>query len=174
MIGALETALTEMRSQYCGPDDSSIPVRQKDIPECDLNEINKARVWITDIDTVISEDIFKSEDEDARRKAMLGLIELKSAMDDRVRELFQNNLQCKEEVEQIKNIYGQKVTECLAEMMNPRFRFELLGRAERVQCVKTLRIQMEDRRGVLLMREIENRINQIGAESVGDEEGGEQ
>lgn len=26
-------------------------------------------------------------------------------MDDRVRELFQDNLQCKEEVEQIKNIY---------------------------------------------------------------------
>jgi len=175
MIGALETALTEMRSQYCGPDDSPVVNdRNTDIPDCDLNEINTARDWITDIDTVISEDIFKSEDEDARRKAMLGLIELKSAMDDRVRELFQNNLQCKEEVEQIKNIYGQKVTECLAEMMNPRFRFELLGRAERVQCVKTLRIQMEDRRGVLLMREIENRINQIGAESVGDEEGGEQ
>ena len=57
-------------------------------------------------------------------------------MDDRVRELFQANLECKEEVEQIKNIYGQKVTECLAEMMNPRFRFDLLGRADRVKCVK--------------------------------------
>ena len=31
----------------------------------------------TEIDTVISEDIFKNEDEDSRRKAMLGLIELK-------------------------------------------------------------------------------------------------
>ena len=59
----------------------------------------------TDIDTVISEDIFKNDDEDSRREAMLGLIDLKSAMDDRVRELFQDNLQCKEEVEQIKNIY---------------------------------------------------------------------
>ncbi len=37
---------------------------------------------------------------------MLALIELKSSMDDRVRELFQDNLQCKEEVEQIKNIYA--------------------------------------------------------------------
>ena len=27
-------------------------------------------------------------------------------MDDRVRELFQDNLKCKEEVEQIKNIYA--------------------------------------------------------------------
>ena len=59
-----------------------------------------------DIDEIIAEDIFKNEDEDGRRNAMLKLIELKSNMDDRVRELFQDNLQCKEEVEQIKNIYG--------------------------------------------------------------------
>ncbi len=31
---------------------------------------------------------------------------------------------------------SQKLTMCLAEMMNPRFRFDLLGRADRVQCVK--------------------------------------
>ena len=39
-------------------------------------------------------------------------------------------------LEQIKNVYAQKLTECLAEMMNPRFRFDLLGRADRVQCTK--------------------------------------
>ena len=55
------------------------------------------------------------------------------------------------------------MTECLAEMMNPRFRFDLLGRADRVQCVKDMRILMEDRRGVLLMREIENRISESGS-----------
>lgn len=107
---------------------------------------------------------------------MLGLIDLKSVMDDRVRELFQDNLQCKEEVEQIKNIYAQKITDCLSEMMNPRYRFDLLGRAERVQCVKDLRILLEDRRGVLLMREIEARINRIGSgvNTVGDENEGQE
>ncbi len=48
-------------------------------------------------------------------------------------------------------------------MMNPRFRFDLLDRADRVQCVKDLRTLIEDRRGVLLMREIEARINEAGA-----------
>ncbi len=62
-------------------------------------------LFSTDIDTIISEDLFKTEAEDGRRNAMMGMIELKSAMDDRVRELFQANLECKEEVEQIKNVY---------------------------------------------------------------------
>eukprot|EP00095_Tigriopus_kingsejongensis_P007137 maker-scaffold687_size111633-snap-gene-0.26 protein:Tk07137 transcript:maker-scaffold687_size111633-snap-gene-0.26-mRNA-1 annotation:"pollen specific glycine-rich protein grp16" len=172
MVNALEQALTEMRSQYCGPDNSTAPEpKSDDTDECDFEEINKAKEWITDIDEIIAQDIFKNEADEGRRNAMLGLIDLKSTMDDRVRELFQDNLQCKEEVEQIKNIYAQKITECLAEMMNPRFRFDLLGRAERVQCVKDLRILIEDRRGVLLMREIEARINRVGTgiNSVGDE-----
>ncbi|TRY76845.1 hypothetical protein TCAL_06875 [Tigriopus californicus] len=172
MVNALEQALSEMRSQYCGPDNSTAPEpKSDDTNECDLEEINKAKEWISDIDEIIANDIFKNENDEGRRKAMLGLIDLKSVMDDRVRELFQDNLQCKEEVEQIKNIYAQKITDCLSEMMNPRYRFDLLGRAERVQCVKDLRILLEDRRGVLLMREIEARINRIGSgvNVVGDE-----
>lgn len=70
------------------------------------NESNAILLSSTDIDTIISEDLFKSEEENGRRQAMMGMIELKSAMDDRVRELFQDNLQCKEEVEHIKNLYG--------------------------------------------------------------------
>lgn len=167
MITALEQALVEMRAQYCGPEDGGpekLEDRKDDDDECDLNEINTARNWIADIDEIIAEDIFKNEDDEGRRSAMLKLIELKSTMDDRVRELFQENLQCKEEVEQIKNIYASKLTECLAEMMNPRFRFDLLGRADRVQCTKDMRILIEDRRGELLMREIENRIGDSGVE----------
>lgn len=177
MVNALEQALSEMRSQYCGPDNSTAPEpKSDDTNECDLEEINKAKEWISDIDEIIANDIFKNENDEGRRKAMLGLIDLKSVMDDRVRELFQDNLQCKEEVEQIKNIYAQKITDCLSEMMNPRYRFDLLGRAERVQCVKDLRILLEDRRGVLLMREIEARINRIGSgvNTVGDENEGQE
>ena len=54
---------------------------------------------------VISESLFKTEDDEARKKAMLGFIELKSAMDDRVRQLFNDNLKCHDEVKQLKNIY---------------------------------------------------------------------
>ena len=62
-------------------------------------------LFSADIDVVISESLFKTEDDEARKKAMLGFIELKSAMDDRVRQLFNDNLKCHDEVKQLKNIY---------------------------------------------------------------------
>ena len=39
-------ALYEMRSQYCGPDNSTAPEPKLDDDECDLNEINTARDWM--------------------------------------------------------------------------------------------------------------------------------
>jgi len=158
MIEAIESALTEMSNEYC----SSEPIQQRDRPsnECDQEEILNTRKWISDIDNIISSSIFKLNDDKGRVNAMLGFIELKSNMDDRVRALFTDNLKCREEVEQIKNVYMNMVTSCLAEMMNPKFRFELVPRAERVQCIKQLRVTMEDRRGELLLREVERRISQ--------------
>ena len=59
------------------------------------------------------------------------------------------------------SIYSRdEITNCLAEMMNPRYRFEELTRAERVACIKGLRVTIEDRRGELLMKEIERRISE--------------
>jgi hypothetical protein len=55
-------------------------------------------------------------------------------------------------------------------MMNPRYRFEDLTRADRVACIKQLRVTIEDRRGELLMREIERRINENKAEDDGENE----
>ena len=78
-----------MRSNYCGPTNDTIVEPKSDSDECDINEINAAKEWISEVDIIIAEDIFKTEDDEGRRKAMLGLIDLKSAMDERVRELFQ-------------------------------------------------------------------------------------
>merc|ERR1712066_892626 len=92
---------------------------------------------------------------DARKNAMIGIIELKSAMDDRVRALYNNVPICHEEVTQIKSTYVDQLTACLSEMMNPRIDFTSRSRAERVRCVKELRISIEERRGELLLREVE-------------------
>lgn len=162
MIGALEAALTEIREGYCGPANVTEPVARIEESNCFLDEINTAKEFIVDIDNIIAEDLFKTEKADARKEAMLALIDMKSNMDERVRRLFQENLQCKEEVEQIKNVYAGMLTECLAELMNPRYRFEDTPRAQRVACIKGLRIAIEERRGELLMREIELRINEAG------------
>ena len=54
----------------------------------------------------IFKSIFNSiQDDEGRKAALLGVIDLKASMDNRVKELFQDNLRCKEEVTQIKNIY---------------------------------------------------------------------
>lgn len=159
MIIALESALDDMSREYCSQE-PRLPEPTTDGNTCDLEEINAARQFIADIDVVISESLFKTEDDEARKKAMLGFIELKSAMDDRVRQLFNDNLKCHDEVKQLKNVYMDEITNCLAEMMNPRYRFEELTRAERVACIKGLRVTIEDRRGELLMKEIERRISE--------------
>merc|ERR1719244_1733070 len=125
MILALQTALTEMRGEYCTADTrAKLPGPSED-NECDLDEINNAGNWILEIDSIIQENLFKTDDpKTARIQTMLGFVQLNSALDGRVKELFQENLACKEEVGQIKNIYMGQVSKCLAEMMSPKYRFE--------------------------------------------------
>merc|ERR1712210_15434 len=170
MITAFEAALDEMGGKYCsvGPKTPDLPIGEDDT--CDLEEINKARDFIQEIDDIISENLFKAGDDVvARRDAMLGIIDLKSAMDDRVRQLYIGEPICHEEVHQIKNTYNDQLTKCLGEMMNPRVDFGSKSRAERVQCVKELRIAIEDRRGVLLLREVEKSIQQAQGASTNEE-----
>lgn len=171
MITALEAALDEMGGKYCSLTPKSDPVPTGEDDTCDLEEINKARDFIQEIDDIISENLFKAGDDDvqARRDAMLGIIDLKSLMDDRVRQLYIGEPICHEEVHQIKNTYNDQLTKCLAEMMNPRVDFGSKSRAERVQCVKELRIAIEDRRGVLLLREVEKSIQQAQGASADEE-----
>merc|ERR1712142_1190240 len=138
-------------------------VEEGDDNQCDLEEIETTGEWIVEIDTIIAENLFKTGDDDqgeARTKAMLGFVELKSTMEERVRQLFQENLVCTEEVDQIKQYYSEKITSCLVEMMNPKYRFETKSRAQRVQCIKQLRVTIEQRRGDLLLREVERRIQE--------------
>merc|ERR1711978_113492 len=140
----------DLRKEYCAPTDETPEPRTEDEDDtCDVDEINKAKEFITDIDTVISDNLFKSDDDEGRKAALIGVIDLKASMDERV-----------EELSQIKNIYMPKLTDCLSELMNPVYvlRYKDLSRSERVACMKDLRNSIEERRGILLMREIEKRI----------------
>jgi len=163
MVVALNAALLEMRTKYCDSSSTvSIAVGDDDDDnKCYLEEIDTAGEWIIEIDKVIATNLFKTGDDQgqARTDAMLGFLEIKSNMEERVRQLFQENLVCKEEVDQIKQFYSEHITRCLAEMMNPKYRFETKTRAEKVQCIKGLRVAIEQRRGELLLKEVERRIN---------------
>jgi len=158
MIVSLDVALLEMRSKYCKSGPTTPPT---DDDTCDLEEIDQSYEWIDEIDSIISEYLFKLAEQDpaqARKDTMLGFVELRAKMEERVKTLYQNNLVCPEESAQIKNFYSDQLTKCIAEMMNPKYRFENKSRQDRVACIKQLRVTIENRRGDLLLREIEKRI----------------
>merc|ERR1719431_1629482 len=150
-----------MRSKFCSDGPSvggGVPTAS-----CELEEIDQSYIWIDDIDKVIADSLFKLAEKDpveARKETLLGFVTLRSTMEVRVKELYQQNLICPEESSQIKNVYSLELSKCIAEMMNPRYRFEGKNRAERVQCIKTLRVVIEQRRGALLLNEIERRIRE--------------
>jgi len=160
MVFSLKVALQEMRFKYCTGDQLPPPPATA---SCELEEIDQSYIWIDDIDKVIADFLFKLAEEDAaeaRKQTLLGFVTLRAAMEERVKELYQQNLICPEESSQIKNVYSLGLSKCIAEMMNPRYRFEGQTRAERVQCIKQLRVTIEQRRGDLLLSEIERRIRE--------------
>ena len=91
-------------------------------------------------------------------------------MEERVRDLYQQNLICHEETSQIKTLYSPKLTKCIAEMLHPRYAFKSKSRTERVRCIKQLRVKIEERRGDLLLREIDRKFTSE-ASPISDETG---
>jgi len=157
MVSSLKFALLEMRSKYCSDETPTAPPPES----CELEEIDQSYIWIDDIDKIIADSLFKLAEKDpveARKETLLGFVTLRSTMEVRVKELYQQNLICPEESSQIKNVYSLELSKCIAEMMNPRYLFAGKTRAERVQCIKQLRVTIEQRRGTLLLNEIERRI----------------
>ena len=53
----------DLRKEYCAPTEDPGPRTPTDDESdtCDVDEINKAKDFITDIDTVISDNLFKTE-----------------------------------------------------------------------------------------------------------------
>jgi len=146
LITQFQELATSKRLEYCAPGPRT--ARPPAATECEEEEIAAAKEWLVDIDTIIQEHLFK---ENNKIEAMLGFVDLNKKMEGRVRELFENDLQCPLEKDQIKNTYMTKVTTCLAEMMAPKYKLENLSRAEKVKCIKGLRQDIEQRRGDLLM-----------------------
>merc|ERR1712212_1342938 len=153
--------------KYCSDETPTAPPPES----CELEEIDQSYVWIDDIDKIIADSLFKLAEKDpveARKETLMGFVTLRSAMEVRVKELYQQNLICPEESSQIKNVYSLELTNCIDEMMNPRYRFEGKSRADRVQCIKQLRVTIEQRRGALLLNEIERRIRERTNSNVGN------
>jgi len=155
MITALIEAKEDMRKEYCKETDDG---NTRPVESCDIDEISTAKTWTGTIDTLITEQIFVENPSGI--DVMLEIVKIKGTMEERVRELFKDGLKCGEEVEQIKNIYNDQVNKCLQEMMDPSYDFASLERHVRVDCMKQLRNKVEERRGMLWMRELMKKIQE--------------
>jgi len=163
MVYSLKVALLELRSrEFCRGEERPTPPPET----CALQEIEQSSKWIEEIDTIIQENLFKADDPiEARKQALLGFVSLRSLMEERVRDLYKQELACPDEAHQIKHIYSETLTECIQEMMNPRYKLPK-NRAERVQCIKQLRVDIEQRRGELLFVQIQDRIRAVTVNQV--------
>merc|ERR1711992_438156 len=164
MIAALIEAKTDMRKEYCKEEETD---SRQPLESCDIDEIAVAKQWTGTIDDLITTQIFVEEPNAVN--VMLEIVKIKGTMEERVRELFKDGLKCNPEVEQIKNIYNDQITKCLTEMMDPTYEFAKLERHRRVDCMKQLRNKIEERRGMLWMRELMKKISESGNESSGDD-----
>jgi len=164
MIAALIEAKTDMRKEYCKEEETD---SRQPLESCDIDEIAVAKQWTGTIDDLITTQIFVEEPNAV--EVMLEIVKIKGTMEERVRELFKDGLKCNEEVEQIKNIYNDQISKCLQEMMDPTYDFAALERHRRVDCMKQLRNKIEERRGMLWMRELMKKISESGNESSGDD-----
>merc|ERR1712018_678084 len=164
MITALIEAKTDMRKEYCKEDETD---NRQPVESRDDDEIAIAKSWTGTIDDLITTQIFVEDPKPV--EVMLEIVKIKGTMEERVRELFKDGLKCNEEVEQIKNIYNDQISKCLQEMMDPTYDFAALERHKRVDCMKQLRNKIEERRGMLWMRELMKKISESGNESSGDD-----
>lgn len=164
MIAALIEAKTDMRKEYCKEEETD---NRQPVESCDIDEIAIAKSWTGTIDDLITTQIFVEDPKPV--EVMLEIVKIKGTMEERVRELFKDGLKCNEEVEQIKNIYNDQISKCLQEMMDPTYDFAALERHKRVDCMKQLRNKIEERRGMLWMRELMKKISESGSESSGDD-----
>merc|ERR1719334_2127608 len=70
----------------------------EDAPNCDWDEYEHNKEYLEKIDDVIQEAFFKLKGNKGNTEAMIGYVEIQSMFDKRVKELFENELVCPDEV----------------------------------------------------------------------------
>ena len=106
MIEAMKAQLDELHNKYCQTD-TSIPETRKDKDEvnCEWLELENTKEYLVQIDKIIQDSLFKAKDEEQRKGAMLGFVELRILFDARVTQLFKEGVVCPDELMEIKTQY---------------------------------------------------------------------
>jgi len=92
---------------------------------------------------------------------LLGFVEIQSMFDTRVKKLFEEEVRCPKELDQIKKKYMVILNKCMIEFMKPSVDFSTMSRFQRISCIKELRNELEDRTAKLLQLELEDSLTKI-------------
>jgi len=160
MITAMQTQLDELHAMYCTTDIVT-EAPQTDDPQCEWKELEKTKDYLEEVDSIIQDSLFKGNDEDARKKAMLGFVDLRKMFDERITELFKKGVVCPDELMKIKTEYMPDLNKCMAEFMNPKLDFAKMNRVDRISCTKGIRNNMETQMIKLLQFEVKNSLDKI-------------
>ena len=105
MVDAMIAQLEEMRTQYCGVEPKYIDPTPVDGPNCEWEEYENTKKYLSAVDQIIQDALFKAKDDNAQMTALLGFVDIQALFDKRVKALFEANLECPDEVNQIKQTY---------------------------------------------------------------------
>ena len=99
MVDVMDNQLKVKRSKYCqsGDDDPPPPTST-----CQWEEYEKTREYLVEVDNVIQTGLFKDAD---KKKALIGFVDIQALFDKRVKKLFEDDLRCPPELDQIKKTY---------------------------------------------------------------------
>jgi len=161
IVTTMEELLNMKLEQYCGSQGNT---GRTVLSNCKWDEYEATKPYLDKLDTIIQENLFKANEDEDKMEALLGFVDLQGMLEKRVKVLFQNKLACPKEVDVIKKQYMDHVTQCMAQMMNPRIQFETLSRRARIECTKELRTVVEGRIQTLLEDELEESLNNIGGD----------
>jgi len=151
-IVLLEEMLTDPEVNEC----SKTPKPKPPPKNCEWNEYEQTKKYLERIDQTIQDSLFK-EQQGGRVSALLGFVELQGMLDNRVKELYEDQtvLHCPNEIPFIKKKYMRVLGDCMQEFMDKdEDDFKKLTRLRRISCTKRLRTMMEERMADLLTFEI--------------------
>lgn len=155
MITTMEDQLKQKLDMACEGGPTTPPPTTTDTG-CEWEEYEHTKEVLELVDETIQNSIFKGKD---KGQILLGFLQIQEMFDNRVKKLFEDGVQCRDELTKIKTIYMPQLGDCMTDFMNPKLDFENLKRQERILCIKGLRSTMEGRNTQLLQFELESSLS---------------
>jgi len=157
----MDEQLKAMLGRYCANTKTIPDIPDDNGPNCEWEEYEKTKEYLVEVDNTIQEGLFKAKKDEDKTTALLGFVKIQEMFDKRVKKLFEEEVQCPEELNTIKKEYMNQLNKCMIEFMNPKVKFSEMTRLQRISCIKGLRNSMEDRTAKLLQYELEKSLSGI-------------